>query len=149
MWVLGIDSYCWIRRFTSAGCQIGCKVFRHQLFRIAILVKVNKLKSGSELSADLLFKGVAEHQRLARLLELLDFGLGQMRLVRIRQSMTHLQLPLLNCIFIEDECHGFQEAREQASSCLQDTEALTPDRLNLRNKTVRTGMNDQVKGLPT
>ena len=92
--VLGIDSYCWIRRFTSVGCQIRREIIRHQVFRVAILVKVNELKSGSELSADLLFEGVTKHQRLACLLKLLDFSLGQMRLIGIGQSMTHLQLPL-------------------------------------------------------
>ena len=114
---------------------------------MVILIKARNCKSSISLPANLIFQDVTEFQGLPALNQFPALLFRQAVEVRIWQRMSHLKHPFLRKAVVEEIDQGVDETRQQYSSAPQYSKRFPPNRADIGNKEVGTGMKDQIEAL--
>jgi len=107
-------------------------------FAVRVLVAVDQLETGLQLASNLLLKRMRE-------LDAVLHGVERRHVLGIPQRVERqaVHRPLLSVV--ERVPEAVVEARQQATTRLQDAMALVPERLDLLYVAVRDGMEDEVE----
>ncbi len=103
------------------------------------------LQATVNLSADLIGQRVAKTQWLS----LVDVGLppfrGNAGQIRIGNLVDDLKLAFVHQIIVKEKNDRIDKTGKQIGAGFHDSGRLSPDRKDVRNERIGTGMDDQVK----